>query len=80
MFNAVRVSQQLRQDSLEQLLSTTNTSWLMVGRRWPEAPARFDELDQRQAGTLVATLRRRSHLPANHGLNGAAQKRIDANR
>ena len=62
---------------LERLLSGSDTAWLVVRRRWPEAPARFDGLDRRQAGALIATLRRHGHLPANHGLNGAAPKRTD---
>ena len=65
---------------LERLLSGSDTAWPVVRRRWPEAPARFDELDRRQAGALIAMLRRHGHLPANHGLNGAAPKRVDACR
>ena len=62
---------------LERLLSSSDTAWPVVRRRWPEAPARFDELDRRQAGALIATLRRHGHLPANHGLSGGAPKRTD---
>ena len=62
---------------LERLLSGSDTAWPVVRRRWPEAPARFDGLDRRQAGALIATLRRHGHLPANHGLSGAAPKRTD---
>ena len=32
---------------LERLLANANTTWPMVKRRWPEAPVRFDELDQK---------------------------------
>ena len=63
---------------LERLLASANTAWPMVQRRWPEAPARYDELDQRQAGALIATLRRHGHLPANHGLRDTAPRRSDA--
>ena len=35
---------------LERLLANANTTWPMVKRRWPEAPARFDELDKQQGG------------------------------
>ena len=47
---------------LERLLSGSDTAWPVVRRRWPEAPIRFDELDRRQAGALIATLRRHGHL------------------
>ncbi len=40
---------------LERLPFTTNTAWPMVRRCWSEAPARFDELDKRQAGAQFAT-------------------------
>ena len=40
---------------LERLPFTTNTAWPMVRRCWSEAPARFDELDKRQAGAQIAT-------------------------
>jgi hypothetical protein len=65
---------------LERLLASTNTAWPMVRRRWPEAPARFDELDKRQAGALIATLRRHGHLPPDHGLRSTAPKHIDGNQ
>ena len=52
----------------------------MARRRRPEAPARFDELDQRQAGALIATLRRHGHLPPDHGLRSTAPKHIDGNQ
>ena len=60
---------------LERLLANANTTWPMVKRRWPEAPVRFDELDQKQAGTLIATLRRHGHLPAYHSLGGESPRR-----
>ncbi len=47
---------------LERRLANASTAWPMVRRRWPEAPTRYDELDQRQAGALIATLRRHGHL------------------
>ena len=47
---------------LERLLANANTTWPMVKGRWPEAPARFDELDKQQAGTLIAKLRRHGHV------------------
>ena len=62
---------------LERLLASADTTWPMVRQRWPEAPARFDDLDRRQAGSLIATLRRFGHLPANHGLNGEPPRRQD---
>ena len=40
---------------LERLPFTTNTAWPVVRRCWSEAPARFDELDKRQAGAQIAT-------------------------
>ena len=58
---------------LGRLRSGSNTAWPVVRRRWPEAPIRFDELDRRQAGALIATLRRHGHLPASHGLNGVGE-------
>ena len=65
---------------LERLLASANTTWAMVRRRWPAAPARFDELDQQKAGALIATLRRHGHLPANHSLGGGPPKRRSADR
>ncbi len=63
---------------LERLLASADTTWPMVRRRWPEAPARFNDLDRRQAGSLIATLRRFGHLPANHGLGTEPPRRQDA--
>ena len=63
---------------LERLLANADTTWPMVRRRWPAAPARFDDLDRRQAGSLIATLRRHGHLPVNHGLNGDPPRRDNA--
>ena len=63
---------------LERLLASADTTWPMVRRRWPEAPARFNDLDRRQAGSLIATLRRYGHLPANHGLSSKPPRRYDA--
>ena len=63
---------------LERLFASADTTWAMVQRRWPDAPARFDELDKRQAGALIATLRRHGHLPANHSLGGPPPKRQSA--
>ena len=63
---------------LERLLANANTTCPMVKRRWPEAPVRFDELDKKQASTLIATLRRHGHLPANHGLSGGPPRRQEA--
>ncbi len=60
---------------LERLLANANTTWPMVKRRWPEAPVRFDELGKKQAGTLIATLRRHGHLPAHHSLGGEPPRR-----
>ena len=65
---------------LERLLASANTAWPMVRRRWPEAPARFDGLDKRQAGALIATLRRHGYLPENQNLHSTAPKYIDGNR
>ena len=31
---------------LERLLASANTMWTTAQRRWPEAPARFEQLDQ----------------------------------
>lgn len=55
---------------LERLLASTDTTWPMVRNRWPQAPTRYGDLDRRQAGLLIATLRRHGHLPVNHGLAG----------
>lgn len=63
---------------LERLLASADTTWPMIRRRWPEAPARFNDLDRRQAGSLIATLRRYGHLPANHGLNSEPPRRSDS--
>ena len=63
---------------LERLLASADTTWPMVRRRWPEAPARFNDLDRQQAGSLIATLRRYGHLPANHGLSSKPPRRQDA--
>ena len=60
---------------LERLLTSANTTWTMVQRRWPEAPARFDELDEQQASALIATLRRHGHLPVKHSLGGPPPSR-----
>ena len=60
---------------LERLLAGANTTWAVVQRRWPDAPARFNQLDQQQAGALIATLRRHGHLPANHSLDGGPPRR-----
>ena len=60
---------------LERLLAGADTTWAMVRRRWPDAPARFDQLDQQQAGALIATLRRRGHLPAHHSLGSGPPRR-----
>ena len=64
---------------LERLLTGANTTWAMVQRRWPDAPApaRFDRLDKRQAGALVATATFRPTTPwmADHP-DGSTQ--IDA--
>ena len=60
---------------LERLLAGANTTWAMVQRRWPDVPARFDQLDKQQAGALIATLRRHGHLPANHSLGGGPPRR-----
>ena len=63
---------------LERLLAGADTTWPMVRQRWPAAPARFDDLDRRQAGSLIATLRRYGHLPMNHGLDGQPPRRHQA--
>jgi hypothetical protein len=63
---------------LERLLAGADTAWPMVRRRWPEAPARFDEVDKRQAGALIATLRRHGHLPASRSLSGEPPNRSGA--
>ena len=63
---------------LERLLANADTTWPMIRRRWPEAPARFNDLDRRQAGSLIATLRRYGHLPANHDLNNEPPRRRDS--
>ena len=60
---------------LERLLAGADTTWPMVRRRWPQAPTRFDDLDRRQAGSLIATLRRYGHLPVNQGLDIEPPKR-----
>ena len=62
---------------LERLLANANTTWPMVKRRWPEAPAHFDELDKQQAGALIAALRRHGHVPADHRLGGEPPRRQD---
>ncbi|MYC34706.1 MAG: hypothetical protein F4X64_16205 [Chloroflexi bacterium] len=61
---------------LERLLAGADTTWPMVRRRWPQAPTRFDDLDRRQAGSLIAILRHHGHLPVNHGLDSASPKRV----
>ena len=63
---------------LERLLASADTTWPMIRRRWAGAPARFNDLDRRQAGSLIATLRRHGHLPANHGLHSEPSLRHDA--
>ena len=60
---------------LGRLLANANTTWAMVRRRWPDAPARFDQMDKQQAGALIATLRRHGHLPAHHSLGGGPPRR-----
>ena len=62
---------------LERLLAGADTTWPMVRRRWPRAPARFNDLDRRQAGFLIATLRRHGHLPVDHGLDSEPPARLD---
>ena len=49
--------------------------WSRVAGR--KRPARFDELDKQQAGTLIAKLRRHGHVPANHRLGGPPPRRQD---
>lgn len=63
---------------LERLLARADTTWPMVRRRWFQAPARFDDLDRRQAGSLIATLRRHGHLPLEHGLDSEPPLRQDS--
>ena len=63
---------------LERLLASADTTWPMVRRRWPDAPTRFNDLDRRQAGSLIATLRRYGHLPADLRLNTEPPRRQDA--
>ncbi|MCY3692363.1 MAG: hypothetical protein OXI54_14710 [Chloroflexota bacterium] len=62
---------------LERLLASADTTWPMVRRRWPQAPTRFNDLDRRQAGSLIATLRRHGHLPVDHRLDSEPPERSE---
>ena len=63
---------------LERLLASADTTWPMVRSRWSQAPTRFGELDRRQAGSLIATLRRHGHLPVDHRLDSEPPAREEA--
>ena len=60
---------------LERRLAGANTTWAAVQRRWPDAPVRFDQLDQQRAGALIATLRRHAPDPADGDETGHRHRR-----
>ena len=65
---------------LERLLASADTTWPMVRRRWRLAPTRFNDLDRRQAGSLIATLRRHGHRQVDHRLDSEPPERDEVTR